>query len=933
MTFQVGALVRARGREWVVNPGSTDDLLLLRPLGGTDAETAGVLTALEKVNHATFDLPDPTRPGDHRSARLLRDAIKLGFRSGAGPFRSFARIAVEPRPYQLVPLLMALKMDPVRLLIADDVGIGKTIEAALIARELIDTGVVQRLAVLCPPHLAGQWQKELSSKFHIDATLVLASTAARLERECVGEQTLFDLHPFVVVSTDFIKAERRRRDFQRTCPELVIVDEAHTCTLAGQHRGARQQRYELVKGLAADRTRHLLLVTATPHSGKDDAFRSLLALLDPSLANLPDDLTGTHREADRRRLAKVMVQRRRANITKYVDTETPFPKREEREEPYQLSKPYKDFFDKVLRFCRESVRDREGGLHRQRVRYWSALALLRSVASSPDAAVETLKNRARTAETPDAAAADAVGRGLVMDEVLEEDIEDSDPGADFDLNPEGTVSRRLKALANEAGALAGEPDLKLQRVTSLLKELLEDGYRPIVFCRFIPTANYLATRLREALKGVEVVAVTGTIPSDEREERVLELSKAERRVLVATDCLSEGINLQEHFDAVVHYDLAWNPTRHEQREGRVDRYGQKKKTVRVLTMYGRDNRIDGVVLDVLLRKHRAIRRATGVSVPVPVDSEGVVEAILEGLLLRTHADEGFEQLVLLDKELKPKQERLFGEWERAADREERSRALFAQESIKPEEVARELRETRAASGVAADVKAFVKAAVPAVGGTVAGNGALQIDVSSAPLALRETIVDPRIEATFEQPPTGRQIQLVRTHPFVAGLASYILDTALDRAVDKPAAGRCGLIRSRAVQTRTTLILVRNRFHLMLHTKRGDRTLLAEDCDLLAFQGPPNAPKWLEKDAAESLLSAVPSGNVSEGQKSEFLAATLHDAELWSDYLADHAKRRAGALVASHNRVRSAAGIGGSAAVEAHRPDILGVYVLLPDTPS
>jgi hypothetical protein len=190
--------------------------------------------------------------------------------------------------------------------------------------------------------------------------------------------------------------------------------------------------------------------------------------------------------------------------------------------------------------------------------------------------------------------------------------------------------------------------------------------------------------------------------------------------------------------------------------------------------------------------------------------------------------------------------------------------------------------------------------------------------------------EPRLEATFEQPPTGRQIQLVRTHPFVAGLASYIIDTALDPAVDKPAAGRCGLIRSRSVQTRTTLIVIRNRFHLILHTKRGDRTLLAEDCDLLAFQGAPDAPKCLE-DEAERLLSAVPSGNVSEGQKSEFLASTLQHAQLWSDYLADQGKRRAEALVASHNRVRTAAGIGGTAAIEAHRPDILGVYVLLPDT--
>jgi hypothetical protein len=112
MPFAVGSLVKARGREWVVLPESTDDLLVLRPLGGTDAEVAGVYLPLEHVEPARFDLPDPARVGDYRSARLLRDAVRLGFRSSAGPFRSFARLAFEPRPYQLVPLLMALKLDP-----------------------------------------------------------------------------------------------------------------------------------------------------------------------------------------------------------------------------------------------------------------------------------------------------------------------------------------------------------------------------------------------------------------------------------------------------------------------------------------------------------------------------------------------------------------------------------------------------------------------------------------------------------------------------------------------------------------------------------------------------------------------------------------------------------------------------------------------------
>lgn len=264
MSFAVGSLVKARGREWVVLPESDEQMLLLRPLGGSEDEVAGIFLPLERVEPARFDLPDHAQVGDYRSCRLLRDAVRLGFRSSAGPFRSFGHIAVEPRPYQLVSLLMALKLDPVRLLIADDVGIGKTIEACLIVRELLDRGEVARMAVLCPPQLAEQWQSELQEKFHLDAELVLSSTASRLERNCRLGQSLFEHYPYVVVSTDFIKADRRRDEFLRACPELVIVDEAHTCAYAGEGRGGRHQRYQLVSSLAQQKDRHLILVTATP---------------------------------------------------------------------------------------------------------------------------------------------------------------------------------------------------------------------------------------------------------------------------------------------------------------------------------------------------------------------------------------------------------------------------------------------------------------------------------------------------------------------------------------------------------------------------------------------------------------------------------------------------------------------------------------------
>ena len=141
------------------------------------------------------------------------------------------------------------------------------------------------MVVLCPPHLAEQWQRELASKFHIDAKLVLASTVARLERECAADQSIFELHDHSVVSIDFIKSNRYRAEFLRTCPELVIVDEAHTCARDPDARGNRHQRFELLAGLAKDAERHLILVTATPHSGNEGAFRSLVGLLDESLTS------------------------------------------------------------------------------------------------------------------------------------------------------------------------------------------------------------------------------------------------------------------------------------------------------------------------------------------------------------------------------------------------------------------------------------------------------------------------------------------------------------------------------------------------------------------------------------------------------------------------------------------------------------------------
>jgi len=166
-------------------PSEQKDLMRLRPLSGNEDQACGIYLplleqGLETIESAQFPVPVPEAVQDHTAARLLMEAARLSLRSGAGPFRCLGRLSVRPRPYQLVPLLMALRLETLRLLVADDVGIGKTIEAGLIAREFLDRGEVQRLAVLCPPHLCDQWQRELREKFHIDAVVVRSGTVSRL---------------------------------------------------------------------------------------------------------------------------------------------------------------------------------------------------------------------------------------------------------------------------------------------------------------------------------------------------------------------------------------------------------------------------------------------------------------------------------------------------------------------------------------------------------------------------------------------------------------------------------------------------------------------------------------------------------------------------------------------------------------------------------
>lgn len=368
----------------------------------------------------------------------------------------------------------------------------------------------------------------------------------------------------------------------------------------------------------------------------------------------------------------------------------------------------------------------------------------------------------------------------------------------------------------------------------------------------------------------------------------------------------------------------------------MDRYGQPKGTIRALTYYGTDNQIDGIVLDVLLRKHKAIRNSLGISVPVPAGSDDVVEAIFEGLLLReqTGADLS-ERLPGFDDYLKPDREDLHRRWDSVTDRERRSRTVFAQESVKVEDVARELEAVQAAIGAGSDVKRFTHQALADYGATISVNGNMKIDLSEVPRSVREAIGTngtDLIAAQFELPVKEGEVYLSRTHPFVEGLASHVMDTALDRQIEDSIARRCGVTQTSLIERRTTLLLVRYRYHIITRRPDGPETaLLAEDCQLAAFAGSPRDPAWLPSEEVERLLLAKPEGNVPPERKEYFLKQVMVEGEALKERLGIVAAKRGEELLEAHRRVRTALEEKGVRySVEPKLPpDVLGVYVYLP----
>ena len=913
--FAPGNLIHARGRECVVQNESDNTWLKLRPLGGTDDDIITLIPELEleEVRPATFPWPNPEQPGTHSAALLLRDALRLSLRAGAGPFRSFGNIAVEPRAYQLVPLLMALRLTTVRLLIADDVGIGKTIEAGLIVRELMDRGEISKLAVLCPPHLVEQWQSELELRFNLPSVALTSASASRIEREIPHGVSLMDHYPIIVVSLDYIKSERHREHFLANAPECIIVDEAHTCSSTGV---GTQLRFELLQRLAADEERHMLLLTATPHSGNETAFYNLISLLNPRFAELQQQTLASH--PLRQELARHFVQRRRQDIVEWqaeTNDGTGFPRRMKAEITYSLTGQWGAFFDAVQEYCRELAQDIEQqGEGQARLIWYATLALLRCVASSPAAAVRALSNRLENSENT---------LDLLQDERLHDGnkegltVPDLEPPAQLDSQP-------LQRLIDTARKLSGpKGDPKLAALIRHMEELLHDGFQPVVFCRYVATAHYVAEHLQKAFPDVCIRAVSGEQPPELRRELVESMADEPRRLLVATDCLSEGINLQHLFTAVLHYDLAWNPTRHEQREGRVDRFGQQASEVRCTMLYGQDNPVDGFILNVILRKGEAIQKELGVLVPMPEDDTRINQALVKAALMRRSDNQHTMDLFAdIQDSLQPVEV----QWQDALEKAKKNRTVFAQRRIQPHEVLPEWEKQQAALGTQEDVRRFLTSACARLNAPLEkgrGNN-YRFLPQHLPEALRVRLADEGI--VKEQRIDFNELH--RSHPLVTLLAEHLLEESLQE--EHPLAARCAVTETDAVDTVTSIYLLRLRHNLEYVRRREPFQLMAEETLAVAVQGRSN-PQWPSGPEDNQHLAYKPTGNLNKALISREVQQALDFLHSQQERLHSIAGERAQALLEDHRRVREAARDVGQYSVQPCLPvDVIGVYVLLPD---
>ena len=957
MDYKTGTLIEFRNRPWVVQQSGEDNLMIIKPLGGTDAETVGLYLPLYgdelQIHSYNFRRPSADDIGKNSykaSAKVLYNACRLSFRDIAGPFQCLGKLSFEPRPYQMVPLILALKQERIRLLISDDVGIGKTLESLLIAKELLDRHEINRFAVVCLPHLCEQWQNEIKDKFGLEAEIIRSSTISRLEKKLRPDQNVFRDIPFQVISIDYVKQDNKRNIFLDHCPDFVIVDEAHTCAKPTGANKYQQQRYRLLKDLSDKPEKQLVLLTATPHSGQSEEFQSLIGLLNPKFENYQ-----LQTAAEREELSHYFVQRRRADIKQYLGNEVVFPERVRIDkDEYSFTTDYRNLLSHLIEYVKNGIKKVSGADKRkQRYIYWDLLALMRGVMSSPDAGISMLRNKIDKREDTSAQNTDDESEQVyVFNEPLK-DLLNAD-----DVVPEAletTTSADKKEFNSFISQLEHikqtDADEKVKQALDIVKFSLDSGMNPIVFCQYIQTAEYVGQYITKQLasskkfKKVVVGIVTSRLADEERKMKIDALSQEERHVLVCTDCLSEGVNLQQGFEAVIHYDLPWNPNRMEQRNGRIDRFGQTADAVLISTLHAENNPVDDIVLNVLYKKQEEIRKKLGVYLPIADNDASLMETIMQRIFdakIPTKTD--YMQLSLFDDDPEWKRqqdEELEIQLKKMEENEKISHTYFAHNNkqMDPTRLTASLEEAKSVIGGVEDTRDFVVEQLMHVGVSVHTDDTplcYSFQLLELPANLRHYFQNKAtskgvVRISFASPTPKHYMYIGRNHTFVEDLSRAVVNDSVNGG--ELGACRALVMATAEVPKRTTILLMRVR-SVIRDKKIENRELVGEEMIFVGYRGKIDNHDFLTQDEAKHLfLNSMASGDMDMTTQKTLLSNSIRwinsETEL-RQHTDNIALERASHLVDAFAKYRTYLKASEYQVVEPVLPmDVIAAYLFVP----
>lgn len=632
-----------RRRQWRVESNEGGELVAT-PLDDMGASPQRFLAELESVELYEPSAPSLRELGDHGLQSMFLQAARIEALHGTAPFLALQRSSVVPVEYQLVPLVMALRLQPCRLLLADTTGLGKTVEAGLIMGELLARNQARSVLIITPANLRKQWKEQMRDFFHQDFQILSGETRKSLERSIPPGADPWLYFDRLIVSIDYAKDVKVRHEILKRQWDLVIVDEAHNASMphTGTGKKADMDRYDAVREIS-ERCKHLLLLTATPHNGYTDSYCSLLKMLNPNLV----EGEGVNQKPNQESGRNHVCQRTRKDIKAWFDSvgrEFPFPEREAQEKTecgVDLHREYRAVLVKLDKFL-DALQVQAAELRREHVAEWFRLHLHRRALSSPEALRISIQNRIKKLDAPfESSNADNPDQlsGLVVDKVAGDDesegqaVKQADEAL-LDIGLMRDVERtEWTKLLDELKKITPNKDAKLQALChQVIPELFEIAKRNpqaparvIVFTSYKDTLDYYEEHFKAAL-GCPVFTLDGALSEAERNRRFAAFSDSNRAILIATDVISEGVNLQSASCMVVHESVPYNPNRLDQRNGRVDRYGQKSPMVYIRTMYCKDTS-DEDVMHLLVRKLDRMRRDQGFAPPFFATEETVLRVI------------------------------------------------------------------------------------------------------------------------------------------------------------------------------------------------------------------------------------------------------------------------------------------------------------------